>query len=117
MTVPLTDFLEGKVTKKTKKKKYQQRREVKVKCSKEQKKQQQDIYEEQTDTSYGRGVSVVTDLSKKIKKRAAHNAQKKCKCGSTMHSRTTHYKCPFKRKMYQLWTKHLGYPRKGAVVR
>lgn len=88
--------------KRKEKKKYQQRFDVKVRRSKQQKKQREDIYKERTDVSYGPGIAVTMELGKENRKRKKHSGDngviKQCRCGSTLHSRTTHRDCPLNNK-------------------
>jgi hypothetical protein len=59
----------------------------------------QDIYNERADVSYGHAVGLpVNNNKRKRKERIVESSldpkQKKCKCGSTEHSRITHKFCP-----------------------
>jgi hypothetical protein len=90
MTSLLSNYLERRDGKKERKRKFQQRFDVKVRWSKQQNKQREEIYKECTDISYGPGVAVITELgteSRKRKKGSADSGNKtKCRCGSTQHS-------------------------------
>jgi hypothetical protein len=90
MTLLLSKYLEQKDEKIEKKRKYKQRFNVKARWSKQQKKQREEIYKERTDISYGPGIAVVTELSND------KGGIQKCKCGSTLHSQTSHRDCPLK---------------------
>ena len=101
MTAILAKFLHAKNERKDRKKVYERRLDIKVKRSKQQKKQIQEIYKERTDMSYGHAVGIPMDNSKKRKQNSDQNnpldkniPQKKCKCGSTTHSRVSHKDCP-----------------------
>ena len=103
MTEVLSDFLKRKQHKKERKKSYQEQFNVKVCRSKKQKKALQDIYNKRTDVSYGHAVGLpVNNNKRKRKERIVESSldpkQKKCKCGSTEHSRITHKYCPLNKK-------------------
>jgi hypothetical protein len=105
MTAILAKFLHAKNECKDRKKVYEQRLDIKVKRSKQQKKQIQEIYKECTDMSYGHAVGIPMDNSKKRKQNSDQNnpldkniPQKKCKCGSTTHSHVSHKDCPRNQK-------------------
>jgi hypothetical protein len=89
----LTRFLERKESKKEFKRKYQRLPTTKVRRSKEQQKNREDIYKERIDTSYGAGVGLTAGITKrrKIEKNETTAvAEVKCKCGRVHHKRTTH---------------------------
>jgi hypothetical protein len=64
MTTILAEFLHAKNECKDRKKVYERRLDVKVKQSKQQKKQIQEIYKEHTDKSYRHAVGMLIDKNK-----------------------------------------------------
>jgi hypothetical protein len=98
MTRPLTQYLEKKEHRKGVKRKYERKLEVKLARSQKQKKSRQEVFNERTDKSYGAGVGLQAGIkSKQITRqqnKMSMNGDKRCKCGSTTHLRTTHKSCP-----------------------
>jgi hypothetical protein len=98
----LSRYLDRKDNMKGWKRKYQRKLYVKMARSQKQKKHRQEVFNECTDNSYGVGVGLNAGLKQNTASRQTAkktNSQvKRCKCGSDMHSRTTHQHCPLNKK-------------------
>jgi hypothetical protein len=80
---------------------YKRKFDVKLKQSRQQKQTHEEVFHEHTDNSYGPGVGLTAGSKGNKKKENGTNKEKRvkenkkqCKCGSTMHQRTTHRSCP-----------------------
>ena len=93
-------FSRWKPLKKKYKQSYVNKFDVKASRSKKQRRTWQEIYKERFDTSYGPRIALVTSApNKKQRKESGKNdASNTWKCGSTMHKRTTHRKCPLQKR-------------------
>jgi len=96
-TSMLSEYLNKRDKKKERRKLYQQKFEVKLRRSKQQKKSREEVYKERVDKSYGPGVALTSVMTKKRKVQTETDKTKRsCKCGSTTHQRTSHKDCPLK---------------------
>jgi len=96
-TSTMSGYLNKRDKKKEKRKVYQQKFEVKLRRSQQQKKSREEVYKERVDKSYGPGVALTSVPTKKRKAQTETDKTKRsCKCGSTTHQRTTHKDCPLK---------------------
>ena len=104
-------LLNARDTKKEQRRSYQQKFDVKVRRSKQQKKSREEVYKERLDTSYGPGVGLMAGMCSTVKETSSRTQEtvgkhkkrktingttKQCKCGSSTHQRTSHKDCPMK---------------------
>jgi len=107
----LSCYLNARDNKKEQRRSYQQKFDVKVRRSKQQKKSREEVYKERVDTSYGPGVGLMAGMCSTVKETSSQTQEtvgkhkkrktingttKQCKCGSSTHQRTSHKDCPMK---------------------
>lgn len=81
-------------SRKLQKRNYQKKISTKVKRSKQQQKQREEVFQERTDKSYGTRIGLTAGISKKRKAEGDITGGQGCKYESTTHKQTTHQDCP-----------------------